>query len=50
MSSQADRDYRPSGKIPFVGTAAMLLVGTLVALLVSFIYALISRYNPLIYI
>lgn len=50
MSSQADRYYRPSGKIPFVGTAAMLLVGTLVALLVSFIYALISRYNPLIYI
>lgn len=50
MSDQADRYYRPSGKIPFVGTAAMLLVGTLVALLVSFVYALISRYNPLIYI
>jgi hypothetical protein len=50
MSDQADRYYRPSGKIPFVGTAAMLLVGTLVALLVSFVYALISKYNPLIYI
>lgn len=50
MSSQADRYYRPSGKIPFIGTAAMLLVGTVVALLVSFVYALISRYNPLIYI
>ncbi len=50
MSDNTDRYYRPSGRIPFFGTVLMLALGTLVALISSFIYAVISRYNPIIYI
>ena len=50
MAQISERYYRPSGKIPFAGTIGMLVVGSTVAFLGGFIYALISRYNPLIYI
>ena len=50
MSSNPDRYYQPSGRIPFFGTVLMLALGTLVALISSFLYAVISRYNPIIYI
>ena len=50
MSDNQDRYYQPSGKIPFFGTVLMLALGTLSALILSFVYAVISRYNPLIYI
>lgn len=50
MSDNQDRYYRPSGRIPFFGTVLMLGLGTLVALISGFVYAVISRYNPIIYI
>ena len=50
MSENTDRYYKSSGRIPFFGTVLMLGLGTLVALLSSFVYAVISRYNPIIYI
>jgi hypothetical protein len=50
MSDNHDRYYRPSGRIPFFGTVLMLGLGTLVALISSFVYAVICRYNPIIYI
>ena len=50
MSEGLDRYYHPSGRIPIVGTASMLTLGTLVALVLGFIYAVISRYNPIIYV
>ena len=50
MSDNQDRYYQPSGTIPFYGTVLMLALGTLSALILSFVYAVISRYNPLIYI
>ncbi len=50
MSDNQDRYYQPSGKIPFWGTVLMLGLGTLVSLISGFIYAVISRYNPIIYI
>lgn len=50
MSDNTDRYYRPSGRIPFFGTVLMLGLGTLVALISGFVYAVISRYNPIIYV
>ena len=50
MSHNQDRYYRPSGRIPFLGTVLMLALGTLSALVLSFVYAVISHYNPIIYL
>jgi hypothetical protein len=50
MSAQLDRYYRSSGAVPFKGTLLMLLAGTVAAAVFSFIYALVNRYNPFIYV
>jgi hypothetical protein len=45
-----DRYYRPSGAVPFVGTLLMLLCGGAAAAVLSFVYGLLTAYNPYVYV
>jgi hypothetical protein len=44
MSSAPERYYHPAGTVPFAGTIAMLALGSVGAVLFSFIYALVLNY------
>lgn len=49
MNEVADRYYRATGAVPFVGTMLMLGIGLVAAVVLSFVYALIDHYNPFVY-
>lgn len=50
MDDSRERYYRPSGAVPFVGTLLMLGCGLLTAAVMSFLYAAIDLYNPILFI
>jgi hypothetical protein len=45
-----DRYYRPSGAIPLAGTLLMLLCGSAAAAGLAFAYALLTAFNPFVYL
>ncbi|MEW4530869.1 YrzE family protein [Maioricimonas sp. JC845] len=49
MTLRPERYYRNAGVVPFKGTMMMLIAGGLVAIVLSFVYAVIDYYNPFIY-
>ena len=49
MDDNTDRYYRHSGRVPTMGTVWMLIGGGVVASVISFLYALLDYYNPLVY-
>lgn len=50
MELSAERYYRNSGAVPFAGTLLMIVLGMVAGAVLSFGYALLCRYNPLIYL
>ena len=45
-TSNADRYYQPSGRIPAMGASVMFGTGLIGALVLAFLYALIDYYIP----